>query len=173
VTAGVYLVSINRSRYSAVYGGGHAKTAFLHAAISAAAHQRQRGRGLKKKSATFLRLRRILENTVRLRISLSVYVYRSEDSILNLVLSIYRWYIYFAGPSNQTTRTRTKHPRARGSADRYNLMMHGHATVASSVIRLRRMALSSASSCIFSRFTPSCTAEPPSPSYSIAAKSRR
>ena len=39
VTAGVYLVSINRSRYSAVYGGGHAKTAFLHAAISAAAHQ--------------------------------------------------------------------------------------------------------------------------------------
>ena len=39
VTAGVYLVSINRSRYSAVYGGGHAKTALLHAAISAAAHQ--------------------------------------------------------------------------------------------------------------------------------------
>ena len=39
VTARVYLVSINRSRYSAVYGGGHAKTAFLHAAISAAAHQ--------------------------------------------------------------------------------------------------------------------------------------
>jgi hypothetical protein len=27
VTAGVYLVSINRSRYSAGYGGGHAKTA--------------------------------------------------------------------------------------------------------------------------------------------------
>ena len=27
VTARVYLVSINRSRYSAVYGGGHAKTA--------------------------------------------------------------------------------------------------------------------------------------------------
>jgi hypothetical protein len=26
VTAGVDLVSINRSRYSAVYGGGHAKT---------------------------------------------------------------------------------------------------------------------------------------------------
>ena len=39
VTAGVCLVSIKRSRYSAVYGGGHAKTAFLHAAISAAAHQ--------------------------------------------------------------------------------------------------------------------------------------
>jgi hypothetical protein len=39
---GVYLVSINRSRYSAVYGGGHAKTASLHAAISVAAHQRQR-----------------------------------------------------------------------------------------------------------------------------------
>ena len=47
VTAGVYLVSISRSRYSAVYGGGHAKTAFLHAAISAAAHQRQRRHGLK------------------------------------------------------------------------------------------------------------------------------
>ena len=28
VTAGVYLVSISRSRYSAVYGGGHAKTAW-------------------------------------------------------------------------------------------------------------------------------------------------
>jgi hypothetical protein len=27
VTAGVYLVSINRSRCSAVFGGGHAKTA--------------------------------------------------------------------------------------------------------------------------------------------------
>ena len=27
VTAGVYLVSIKRSRYSAVSGGGHAKTA--------------------------------------------------------------------------------------------------------------------------------------------------
>ena len=27
VTARVYLVSINRSRYSAVFGGGHAKTA--------------------------------------------------------------------------------------------------------------------------------------------------
>ena len=27
VAAGVYLVSINRSRYSAVFGGGHAKTA--------------------------------------------------------------------------------------------------------------------------------------------------
>ena len=39
VTAGVYLVSISRSRYSAVYGGGHAKTALLQAAISAAAHQ--------------------------------------------------------------------------------------------------------------------------------------
>ena len=39
VTAGVYLVSISQSRYSAVYGGGHAKTVFLHAAISAAAHQ--------------------------------------------------------------------------------------------------------------------------------------
>jgi hypothetical protein len=37
--AGVYLVSISRSRYSAVYGGGHAKTALLHAATSAAAHQ--------------------------------------------------------------------------------------------------------------------------------------
>jgi hypothetical protein len=35
VTARVYLVSINRSRYSAVYGGGHAKTAFLHARPSA------------------------------------------------------------------------------------------------------------------------------------------
>ena len=39
VTAGVYLVSISRSRCSAVYGGGHAKTALLRAAISAAAHQ--------------------------------------------------------------------------------------------------------------------------------------
>jgi hypothetical protein len=39
VTAGVYLVSISRSRYSAVYGGDHAKTALLHAAISVAAHQ--------------------------------------------------------------------------------------------------------------------------------------
>jgi hypothetical protein len=39
VTAGVYLVSISQSRYSAVYGGGHAKTVFLHAAISSAAHQ--------------------------------------------------------------------------------------------------------------------------------------
>ena len=39
VTARVYLVSISRSRYSAVYVGGHAKTALLHAAISAAAHQ--------------------------------------------------------------------------------------------------------------------------------------
>ena len=39
VTAWVYLVSISRSRYSAVYGGGHAKTALLHAAISVAAHQ--------------------------------------------------------------------------------------------------------------------------------------
>ena len=39
VTAGVYLVSISQSRYSAVYSGGHAKTVFLHAAISAAAHQ--------------------------------------------------------------------------------------------------------------------------------------
>ena len=39
VTAGVYLVSISQSRYSAVHGGGHAKTALLHAAISAAAHQ--------------------------------------------------------------------------------------------------------------------------------------
>jgi hypothetical protein len=27
VAVGVYLVSINRSRYSAVFGGGHAKTA--------------------------------------------------------------------------------------------------------------------------------------------------
>jgi hypothetical protein len=27
VAAGIYLVSINRSRYSAVFGGGHAKTA--------------------------------------------------------------------------------------------------------------------------------------------------
>ena len=27
VMAGVYLVSINRSRYSAVFGGGHTKTA--------------------------------------------------------------------------------------------------------------------------------------------------
>ncbi len=32
-------ISISQSRYSAVYGGGHAKTVFLHAAISAAAHQ--------------------------------------------------------------------------------------------------------------------------------------
>ena len=39
VTARVYLVSISRSRYSAVHVGGHAKTALLHAAISAAAHQ--------------------------------------------------------------------------------------------------------------------------------------
>ena len=39
VTAGVCLVSISQSRYSAVYNGGHAKTVFLHAAISAAAHQ--------------------------------------------------------------------------------------------------------------------------------------
>jgi hypothetical protein len=59
VTAGVYLVSISRSRYSAVYGGGHAKTAFLHAAISAAELQRQRRHGLKKKSATQVRLSRI------------------------------------------------------------------------------------------------------------------
>ena len=35
VMAGIYLVSINRSRYSAVYGGVHAKTAFLHARPSA------------------------------------------------------------------------------------------------------------------------------------------
>ena len=33
VTAGVYLVSINRSRYSAVYGGGHAKTA-VHTCVT-------------------------------------------------------------------------------------------------------------------------------------------
>ena len=39
VTAGVCLLSISQSRYSAVYNGGHAKTVFLHAAISAAAHQ--------------------------------------------------------------------------------------------------------------------------------------
>ena len=39
VTAGVYLVSISQSRYSAVHGGGHAKTVFLHEAIIAAAHQ--------------------------------------------------------------------------------------------------------------------------------------
>jgi hypothetical protein len=39
VTAGVCLVSISQSRYSAAYNGGHAKTVFLHAAISAAAHQ--------------------------------------------------------------------------------------------------------------------------------------
>jgi hypothetical protein len=41
VTARVYLnlVSISRSRYSAVYVGGHAKTALLQPAISAAAHQ--------------------------------------------------------------------------------------------------------------------------------------
>jgi hypothetical protein len=58
-TAGVYLVSINRSRYSAVHGGGHAKTALLYAAISAAAHQRRRRHGLKMKSATQIRLRRI------------------------------------------------------------------------------------------------------------------
>jgi hypothetical protein len=65
VMAGVYLVSINRSRYAAVYGGGHAKTALLYAAIIAAAHQRQRSmqrrsrHGLKKKSAIFARLSRI------------------------------------------------------------------------------------------------------------------
>jgi hypothetical protein len=53
--------------------GGHAKTAFLHAAISAAAHQRQRRHGLKKKSTFQIRLRRIFENTVRLSKSLSVY----------------------------------------------------------------------------------------------------
>ena len=39
VTARVCLVSISRSHYSAVHVGGHAKTALLHAAISAAAHQ--------------------------------------------------------------------------------------------------------------------------------------
>jgi hypothetical protein len=33
--AGIYLVSIDRSRYSAVHGGAHAKTAFLHARPSA------------------------------------------------------------------------------------------------------------------------------------------
>jgi hypothetical protein len=33
VTAGVYLVSINRSRYSAVFGGGHAKTA-VHTCVT-------------------------------------------------------------------------------------------------------------------------------------------
>ena len=53
--------------------GGRAKTAFLHAAISVAAHQWQRGHGLKKKSTTKIRLRRILENTVRLSKRLSVY----------------------------------------------------------------------------------------------------
>ena len=53
--------------------GGHAKTAFLRAAISAAAHQRQRRHGLKKKSTAQIRLRRILENTVRLRIRLTLY----------------------------------------------------------------------------------------------------
>ena len=42
MTAEVYLVSIDRSRYSAVSGGGPAKTALLYAAISAAVHQRQR-----------------------------------------------------------------------------------------------------------------------------------
>jgi hypothetical protein len=52
---------------------GHAKTAFLHAAISAAAHRRQRRHGLKKKSTTKIRLRRILENTVRLSKRLSIY----------------------------------------------------------------------------------------------------
>jgi hypothetical protein len=52
VTARVYLVSINRSRYSAVYGGGHAKIALLYAAISAAAHQRQQRRhGWKKETS--------------------------------------------------------------------------------------------------------------------------
>jgi hypothetical protein len=55
VTAGVYLVSINRSRYSAISGGGHAKTALLYAAISAAAHQWQRISALKKISATQIR----------------------------------------------------------------------------------------------------------------------
>jgi hypothetical protein len=59
VTVGVYLVSIKRSRYLAVSGGGHAKTAVLYAANSAAAHQRQRRHGWKKKSATFIRLRRM------------------------------------------------------------------------------------------------------------------
>jgi hypothetical protein len=33
VTAGVYLVSINRSRYSVVYGGGHAQTA-VHTCVT-------------------------------------------------------------------------------------------------------------------------------------------
>jgi hypothetical protein len=33
VTAGVHLVSINRSRYSAVSGGGHAKTA-VHTCVT-------------------------------------------------------------------------------------------------------------------------------------------
>ena len=33
VTAGVYLVSTNRSRYSAVFGGGHAKTA-VHTCVT-------------------------------------------------------------------------------------------------------------------------------------------
>ena len=73
VTAGVCLVSTNRSRYSAVYSWGPCENGFPHAAISAAAHQRQRRHGLKKKSTTFLRLRRILENTVRLSKSWIVY----------------------------------------------------------------------------------------------------
>jgi hypothetical protein len=33
VTAGVYLVSINRSCYSAVFGGGHAKT-YVHTCVT-------------------------------------------------------------------------------------------------------------------------------------------
>jgi hypothetical protein len=82
--------------------GGHAKTAFLHAAISAATHQRQRRHGLKKKSATFLRLRRILENTVRLSKILSIYTYKSithaprysSIAYMNIVshMATYVWY---------------------------------------------------------------------------------
>jgi trimethylamine:corrinoid methyltransferase-like protein len=85
VTSGVYLVSINRSRYSAVSGGGHTKTALLYAAVSVAAHQRQRRHGLKKKSASFLRLRRILENICLRRIRLTVLCLVEYVCILNLV----------------------------------------------------------------------------------------
>ena len=46
VTTGVYLVSTNRNRYSAVSGGGHAKMVLLYAAMSAAAHQRHRISGI-------------------------------------------------------------------------------------------------------------------------------
>ena len=75
VTAGVYLVSINRSRYSAVYGGGSCKNGFpSRGRQRTAAHQRQRRHGLKKESATFPRLRRIYV--------LDEYVYLSIACVL-------------------------------------------------------------------------------------------